>query len=73
MRRTLDTAVIFGEDPEPREAERKVNAMEEIKELARQIIETADLALKNEEETPEMFDDIIITAEKIIELAKPPF
>ena len=47
--------------------------MEEIKELARQILETADLAIATEEETPETFDNIIATAEKIIELAKPPF
>jgi hypothetical protein len=72
-RRALDGPVFPDIENSAEKAERKVKDMEEIKELARQILETADLAIMNEEETPETFDNIIATAEKIIELSKPPF
>ena len=47
--------------------------MQEIKELAQMILDTAERCISQEEETAEDFENIVQVAQKIIELAKPPF
>ena len=47
--------------------------MQEIKELAQMILDTAERCLAQEEETAEDFENIEMTAQKIIKLTRPPF
>lgn len=46
--------------------------MQEIKELAQMILETAERSIRLEEETAEDFENIEMIAQKIIELTRPP-
>lgn len=47
--------------------------MEEIRQLAQMILDTAERSISLEEETAEDFENIEQTAQKIIELSRPPF
>ena len=47
--------------------------MEEIRQLAQMILDTAERSISLEEETAEDFENIEQTAQKIIELTRPQF